>query len=235
MYSNKFSMGKLKNSYDKWTQPGWRIEQKYSNKVLVGNWVEDTLQFTRECKTANTTYRVDYQPQRDHQSDTTTRGLALRKSEGLPGKHLLSHHGTPSSHYLVTLYDEMYGRQRTSTLPTLRTWHPHRRGWTPEKSDHPIVEPPTNFGLAESRQVGLDKQRPPPAVLSVYRSEYKKQPLSAFCQTRLAGVPRLLSSTLHPANLTNKDLDLKQRPCRQVPDNPVTASLPPHWSQGLVS
>ncbi|XP_010879954.2 uncharacterized protein C1orf158 homolog [Esox lucius] len=222
-----FSMGKKKYSYDKWTQPGWRIEQKYSNKVLVGNWVEEKLQFTRECKTANTTSRVDYQPQRDHRPDILTRGMALRKSEGLPAKLLLSHHGTEPSHYLVTLYDEMYGRQGTSTLPTLRSWHPDRLAWTPEKSDHPSLAPPTNFGLVESRQVRLGKQQPPLAVLSVYRSEYKKHPLSAFCQTRLASVPRLLSSNLHPANLQNKDLDLKQRPCRQVPDNPVTASLLP--------
>ncbi len=29
---------------DKCSQPGWRIEQKYPNKVLVGNWVEQRLQ-----------------------------------------------------------------------------------------------------------------------------------------------------------------------------------------------
>lgn len=31
-------------SQDKWSQPGWRIEQKYANKVLLGNWAEDRLQ-----------------------------------------------------------------------------------------------------------------------------------------------------------------------------------------------
>lgn len=30
--------------YDKWKQPGWRIEQKYSNKVLVGNWAEERVE-----------------------------------------------------------------------------------------------------------------------------------------------------------------------------------------------
>lgn len=28
---------------DKWNQPGWRIEQRYSNKVLIGNWAEERL------------------------------------------------------------------------------------------------------------------------------------------------------------------------------------------------
>lgn len=27
----------------KWEQPGWRIEQKYSQGVLIGNWSEDRL------------------------------------------------------------------------------------------------------------------------------------------------------------------------------------------------
>uniref|UniRef100_A0A672J4J2 Si:ch211-226m7.4 n=1 Tax=Salarias fasciatus TaxID=181472 RepID=A0A672J4J2_SALFA len=29
---------------DKWAQTGWRIEQKYANKVLLGNWAEQRLQ-----------------------------------------------------------------------------------------------------------------------------------------------------------------------------------------------
>uniref|UniRef100_A0A3Q1ICI5 Uncharacterized protein n=1 Tax=Anabas testudineus TaxID=64144 RepID=A0A3Q1ICI5_ANATE len=29
---------------DKWAQTGWRIEQKYANKVLLGNWAEERLQ-----------------------------------------------------------------------------------------------------------------------------------------------------------------------------------------------
>jgi len=37
-------MHKMENSRDKWSQPGWRIEQKYGNKVLIGNWVEEKLQ-----------------------------------------------------------------------------------------------------------------------------------------------------------------------------------------------
>lgn len=29
---------------DKWELPGWRIEQRYANKVLIGNWAEERLQ-----------------------------------------------------------------------------------------------------------------------------------------------------------------------------------------------
>ncbi|KAL0978486.1 hypothetical protein UPYG_G00171100 [Umbra pygmaea] len=223
MHSTKVSLGKRDKCYDKWTQPGWRIEQKYANKVLIGNWVEEKLQFTRECKTADSTYRADFQPWMDHRPDNVVRQMASRKAKGLPARLLFSHHGTLSSHYLVSLYDEMYGRQGTSSLPTLRSWHPDKLAWTPEKSDYPSVAPPTNFGLVESRQVHLDKWQPP--TESVYRSSYQRHPLSAFCQPCLASAPRLLSSKLHPANLINKDLYLKQQPCSQVPDNPIAATL----------
>lgn len=29
---------------DKWNQPGWRIEHRYGNKVLIGNWAEERRQ-----------------------------------------------------------------------------------------------------------------------------------------------------------------------------------------------
>ncbi|XP_053530039.1 cilia- and flagella-associated protein 107 isoform X4 [Ictalurus punctatus] len=122
----------------KWKQLGWRIEQKYSDKVLVGNWAEERLQFSQECKTVNSSYRLDFRPQTDHRPDVIVRQTALRRSEGLPTRLLFSHHNTPASHYLVTLYDESYGPCSSSGLPKLRTWHTDKMGWVPEKSDHPL-------------------------------------------------------------------------------------------------
>ncbi|XP_076863821.1 cilia- and flagella-associated protein 107 isoform X2 [Brachyhypopomus gauderio] len=127
-------------AYNKWSQPGWRIEQTYSNKVLVGNWAEERLQFTRECKPLNTTHRQDFRPQSEHKPDVIVRRTALRRSEGLPSKILLSHHDTPTSHYLLSLYDESYGRRVPAHLPAHRTWHSDKLAWVPERSDHPITD-----------------------------------------------------------------------------------------------
>ncbi|XP_071777092.2 cilia- and flagella-associated protein 107 [Centroberyx gerrardi] len=204
---------------DKWTQPGWRIEQKYSKKVLIGNWVEERLKFTREPKTASSTSRVDYRPHWDFKPDVSVRRSALQRAEGLPSRLFFAHHGTPPSHYLVTLYDESYGRNHTNALPTLRSWHPDSLTWQPEKSDHPIPAPPTNFGLLESKKHRLEKQQTHLPSLSVYRSTYQGHPLNAFCQNRFASASRMLSSRLHAANHNNKDLDLRQRSLLQVPDH----------------
>lgn len=37
-------MNQTGTAQDKWAQTGWRIEQKYANKVLLGNWAEERLQ-----------------------------------------------------------------------------------------------------------------------------------------------------------------------------------------------
>ena len=45
--SSHFTLGGLK-----WQQPGWRIEQRYSPGVLIGNWAEDrykVFSYMHEC------------------------------------------------------------------------------------------------------------------------------------------------------------------------------------------
>uniref|UniRef100_A0A673CDF0 Si:ch211-226m7.4 n=1 Tax=Sphaeramia orbicularis TaxID=375764 RepID=A0A673CDF0_9TELE len=122
-------MDYMGSEQDKWSQPGWKIERKYTNKVLLGNWAEERFQFTREPKIANTTaigYRL-----------TMSRPLCVI-FQGLPSKLLFAHHGSLSSHYLVTHYEESYGRKHTHTLPTPQPWHPDSLTWQLERSDRPI-------------------------------------------------------------------------------------------------
>ncbi|XP_070814433.1 cilia- and flagella-associated protein 107 [Chaetodon trifascialis] len=203
---------------DKWAQTGWRIEQKYSSKVLLGNWAEERLQFTREPKTANSTNRVDYRPHWDFKPDVFERRSALLRAEGLPSKLLFAHHGPPSSHYLVTQYKESYGHKHTNALPTLRPWHPDSLTWQFDRSDQPIPALPTNFGPPQSTKHRLEKQQSHLPSLTVYRSAYQRHPLSTFCQSRCARASHMLSSHLHAANHNNKDLDLRCRSLLQIPD-----------------
>ncbi|XP_044024331.1 uncharacterized protein C1orf158 homolog [Siniperca chuatsi] len=210
---------------DKWVQTGWRREQKYANKVLLGNWVEESLQFTREPKTANSTNRVDYGPHWDFKPDVFERRSALLRAEGLPSKLLFAHYGPPSSHYLVTQYEESYGRKHTNALPTLRPCHPDSLTWQFDRSDWPISALPTNFGLLQSTKHRLEMQQSQIPSLTVYRSAYQRHPLSTFCQSRFARASHMLSSHLHAANHNNKDLDLRRRSLLQIPD-PCVSLLP---------
>uniref|UniRef100_A0A8C2JH38 Si:ch211-226m7.4 n=1 Tax=Cyprinus carpio TaxID=7962 RepID=A0A8C2JH38_CYPCA len=132
---------------------------KYSNKVLIGNWAEERLHFTRDCEMANSSYRMDYMPHMSHRPDAVMCQRAFRRSEGLPLRQLFSHHDVPSSHCLVSQYDESYGRQASSSLPTLHSWNSFKLARVPERSDHPIQGPPTNFGLAASWRARMEQQR----------------------------------------------------------------------------
>ncbi|XP_053171553.1 cilia- and flagella-associated protein 107 [Scomber japonicus] len=211
---------------DKWAQTGWKIEQKYANKVLLGNWAEERLQFTREPKTSNSTNRVDYRPHWDFKPDDFERRSALLRAEGLPSKLLFAHHSTPSSHYLVTHYEESYGCKHINASPTQRPWHRDSLTLQPERSDHSISALPTNFGPLQSTKRRLEKQQSHLPSLTVYRSAYQRHPLSAFCQSHFARTSRILSSHLHAANHNNKDLDLRHRSLLQVPDH-CFSLLPP--------
>lgn len=60
--------------------------------------------------------------------------------QGLPYKHLITHHQEPSHRYLISSYDDHYNRHNYNPgLPALRTWNGQKLLWLPEKSDFPLV------------------------------------------------------------------------------------------------
>ncbi|XP_059393815.1 cilia- and flagella-associated protein 107-like isoform X2 [Carassius carassius] len=176
---------------------------KYSNKVLIGNWAEERLHFTQDCEMANSSYRMDYMPNMPQRHDAVMCQRAFRRSE------LFSHHDVLSSHCLVSQYDESYGRQASSSLPTLHSWKSFKLARVPERSDHPIQGPPTNFGLAASWRARMEQQRALVPTLSEYRASYPLHPISAFCYSHHVSMLKRFSSSQLPANLSNEDLALK--------------------------
>uniref|UniRef100_A0A8D2LLU5 Chromosome 1 open reading frame 158 n=1 Tax=Varanus komodoensis TaxID=61221 RepID=A0A8D2LLU5_VARKO len=124
-----------------WYVPSWRIEPKYSTKVLIGNWLEE-------------------------------------RKKGLPRKYVLTHHEEASHQNLVSQYDDQYNRHGYNPcLPPLRKWNGHKMAWVPEKTDYPLVEPPTNYGLFE-HLVKKWTQKEPGVMNSVYTLSYNEPPAS---------------------------------------------------------
>ncbi|KAM5141285.1 cilia- and flagella-associated protein 107 [Mantella aurantiaca] len=204
----------------KWSLPGWRIEQRYSNKVLTGNWAEERKQFKRaELQTPGSCYDIDFVRFPGSKPDQIQRRYYLKRMEGLPKQHLLSHHGEPSSRHLVSQYDDHYARHGNPTLPPLRNWDGNSLAWLPEKSDFPLTEPPTNFGLVQQKEI-IWRNQLSEELRSVYSASYRHPPPSAFLTTRYGVAPRALSSTMHKSNNTNKALDFKCQAYLQVPDHP---------------
>ncbi|XP_054435612.1 cilia- and flagella-associated protein 107 isoform X1 [Pteronotus mesoamericanus] len=161
--------------------PSWKIESKYSTRVLTGNWVEERKKFTKATeKTPQSVYRKEYVPFPGHRPDQISRWYGMKRVEGLPCKHIIPHHQEPSHRHLIGTYDDHYNRHNYNPgLPSRRTWDKHKLLWLPEKADFPLLAPPTNYGLYEQL-----KQRwftPEPGLRgSVYTLSYPRPPLCAL-------------------------------------------------------
>ncbi|KAJ1144203.1 hypothetical protein NDU88_010505 [Pleurodeles waltl] len=139
--------------------------------------------------------------------------------EGLP-RHLLLTDGELNSKNLVSQYDDHFLRHGNCALPPLRHWDRQTQGWIPERSDYPIREPPTNFGLLQETSKKW-RAKMSDDLKSVYADSYRLPPRSAMTFPRFAVAPRILSSTTHAPNNLCKDLELKAHRYLQVPDHGV--------------
>ncbi|XP_022090117.1 uncharacterized protein C1orf158 homolog [Acanthaster planci] len=207
----------------KWNLPGWRIEQKYSPGVLIGNWSEDRYKFQRAPLKSGSTHRTDFVKYPQYKPDVMTRRNAMMKNDGLDNKHLFAHHNNDFSSNLISWYDEQFNKRERSgrdVLPEQRYWDSNKLAWEPEKSDHPIRDGPvTNFGLKEKL---TEKWKVEQALAGLgeyhttYGQSYVTLPSSALIRNHYAP-PRALSTRLHPVNLINKDLNLRSINVIQTP------------------
>lgn len=212
----------------KWHMPGWRIEQKYSPGVLIGNWDEDRYTFQKGDLKHNSTHRVDFRNYGSHRPDVIIRRKALLRNDGLGPENLFWHHGTRYTNNMLSWYDEHYnGRWRENTLPPSRQWNGHQLAWAPEKSDYPLQANPTNFGLLQRLKTKWESEVADETrgdFLSTYQTSFVGHSNDAMTRTRYA-VTRDLSTNLHPVNKINKDLHFRGvsalKSPEKLPDLPV--------------
>ncbi|XP_033014840.1 uncharacterized protein C1orf158 homolog [Lacerta agilis] len=174
-----------------WYTPGWKVEPKYSTKVLIGNWLEERKKFIRDHEgTGESTYDRDYVRYPAQIPDRTVMRRIIKQLDGLPKKYILTHHEEPRHRHLVSQYDDQYNRHGYNpVLPPLRKWSRHKMAWIPEKTDYPLVEPPTNYGLFE-HLVKKWGHNVPGVMNSVYTVSYVKPPSTAY-------IPRKRPVTFH--------------------------------------
>uniref|UniRef100_A0A669R521 Alpha/beta hydrolase fold-3 domain-containing protein n=1 Tax=Phasianus colchicus TaxID=9054 RepID=A0A669R521_PHACC len=175
----------------------WKVQPKYSTKVLIGNWLEERKRFIKPCgKLGCSVYSTDFTHFPDHKPERTLRATMMKKYEGLPAQHFFTHHEEPRSRHLVSEYEDNYNRHGyVPFLPPLRSWNGRKFAWVPQKSDFPILEPPTNYGLLEHLKRKWHRKEAG-VMNSIYTISYEKPPVSAFapCQFRRAAKPHGLSS-----------------------------------------
>ncbi|XP_064384876.1 cilia- and flagella-associated protein 107-like [Halichondria panicea] len=197
---------------------GWRIEQKYSNGVLVGNWSEDRFgKFKRGQSFTNTTHRGDFQlyPSRDYVPDVSTRRQAQLRSDGLNKDLLFRHHGDRYNNNMISMYDQQFNRKYGMGG---RAWDRNRLSWLPEVSDHPMQGKCTNFGLKEEverKWKKLEEIERRGDYTTLYSIAYSSPPKGTQVFPR--ATPRHLSSHLHPHKI-HKDLHFRGSPLTARPE-----------------
>ncbi|XP_026541331.1 uncharacterized protein C1orf158 homolog isoform X2 [Notechis scutatus] len=132
---------------------------------------------------------------RGEEKDRTVMRRLMKRLEGLPRKYILTHCEEARHRHLVTQYDDQYNRHgHNPQLPPLRKWDRHKLAWTPEKSDYPLVEPPTSYGLLEHLMDTWHRKEPEGAK-SVYHSSYPKPPASAYAHRQRPDTKRILEQS----------------------------------------
>ncbi|XP_012986287.1 cilia- and flagella-associated protein 107 [Melopsittacus undulatus] len=174
----------------------WKVEPRYSTKVLIGNWLEERKRersspFRKDTgKLKHSIYRTDFVYFPDHKPDQTLRKAMVEKLEGLPRQHLFTHHEEPRSRNLVSEYDDKYNRHSYNpVLPPLRKWSGPKSSWVPQKTDFPITEPPTNYGLLEHLMKKWHKKEAG-VMNSVYTISYETPPIPAFANPHRRRPPK---------------------------------------------
>ncbi|XP_028394069.1 uncharacterized protein C1orf158-like [Dendronephthya gigantea] len=201
----------------KWKLPGWRIESKYTNNVLIGNWDEERRKFERGRSHYNSTHRTDFKNYGHFRPDTTIRRESVIRNEGVGKRYILSHHDKNYEGNCISWYDQQFNNreQKESKLPALRKWDGKVLAYVPEKSDFPIQGAPTNYGLYQKL---LKKWKEQEVVENIgefattYKLSYVHQQPPIVPQSKrvtpLKSSPQRWSSKLHPHQV-NKDLYLR--------------------------
>ncbi|KFP27902.1 Uncharacterized protein C1orf158, partial [Colius striatus] len=183
-------------------QDWWKTKPKYSPKVLIGNWLEERERLIKDVETpGRSIYRTDFIWFPDLQQVQTLKRTMMEKNEGLPTQHFFNHHEEPRSRNLVSEYDDNYNRHSYNPmLPPRCIWNGHKLAWVPKKSDFPILEPPTNYGLLEYL---MEKwhEKEDGVMKSVYTISYEKPPISAFATRRPKQPAKIYDYSSNPGYL----------------------------------
>ncbi|RDD39114.1 Uncharacterized protein C1orf158-like protein [Trichoplax sp. H2] len=194
-------------------QPSWKVESRFKNGVLIGNWYEERMQYQRENFNHSSTQRHDYKPYGNAKPDTFIRRAALARNNGLNKQQIFFHHGKKYNDNMISYYDQVYNKRDLEHIPTNRRWDLKRIAWLPEKSDVPIYGNATKFGLLEKKKEQWKKE-----VEEENRGIYSSETMTSFAElpknsliTKHQVTPKHISSRMHPHHL-NKDLALRSLP-----------------------
>lgn len=197
----------------KWELPGWRIEQRFSKKTLIGNWCEERNTFDHNNASINSTNRIDYTNKGEKKPECQLRRHALRRNDGSTDKYQTSLNSEKTTSN-ISWYDSDY--RRASTKQT-RTWNRHKLVWEPEYSDHPVQGKATQLGIRDRKIRRWKSDRKllngsvPFKPSTTYLCDFDKFTGDCF-PLRYGMAPKALSAQMNKITKINKSLPLRGKP-----------------------
>jgi len=198
----------------KWQLPGWRIEQRFSKRTLIGNWCEERNNFEHNRQQINSTNRIDYKNNGDCEPQCQLRRHALRRNDGSTNKYQAGGLNSEKTTSNISWYDSDYRRASTKQQ---RQWNRHKLVWEPEYSDHPVQGKATQLGILDRKLQRWEEDR---KLLNGFRSfspsttyggDFHNFDKASF-PLRYAMAPKELSAQLNKITKTNKSLPLRGKP-----------------------
>lgn len=196
--------------------------RKFNNSVLIHNWYEERSGFGKKKYENSTTYKLDYKTYPDAKPDILLRRKLIGSSDGIGSRNLIGMHNCDSSKNFITMYDETINRRQRpppeipfgQQFPEKRQWKIIKDSWVPEKSDHPLQDSPTTWGLLESKKNEKiryeDKYKSQLPNLSEYNDRFQRHSAENYLKRSLLSVPKNLSTSFFEINKTlNNQLDTR--------------------------
>lgn len=209
----------------KWEMPGWRIEQAFSKKTLIGNWCEERNKIEHNNIKSDSTHRSDFtDPDNEAIPCNKERRHALRRNDGSSDKYAVKIGNNQPNDSFISWYDCDYRRKEEKKL---RKWNRHKLVWEPEWSDSPLQGSATQLGI---RQKIFQKWAADQAIFcgsnqyhpkSTYGGDFKSFSSENF-PLRYAQAPKYLSSKMNTISRTNKSLPLRGLPLLCPPERQPT-------------
>lgn len=174
-----------RNVPDSVTCPGWNTKVTYNPMVLVGNWAEERLKkdYTSKQNFLKENVPKNLSDYRDARSEAQQ--MRIKNETGVSRAYLFNQHDTLYDENQITMYDENYNqRWREKKLPEMRHWNFNHLAWLPEKTDHPLFGPPTQFGLFTTLKERWEKELVDKynTYNTMYRSKYLAKPTDHLLQ-----------------------------------------------------
>ncbi|CAF1318694.1 unnamed protein product [Adineta steineri] len=189
----------------------FRGKRPFDAKVLVGNWYENRFKFKDSGHRSKPFHQIAYPTHVGSVPDTVFRRRALGSKEQRLGRLILDHHDIDSQKQLISSYDEQYNKRGAygeHQDNSERKWAVPDNHWLPERSDHPLENTPTSWGLVERKRAQtqfLQRQRTMPD-LSEYTNRYIPHRPEEYSSPKYVGIPRLYSSTVERTNSLNNNI-----------------------------